>query len=318
MKSENKPSHIIELCKELIDDIELSRIDSKAILLKAKRLAYISGANEIKDWLEYEIYGYNYCRMTYIYTDSTQPFIRKYITRTDRWIDVTNIEIYSSSLELVEQAAKSFKENLDTLVNTINKQTSQDTLDHIKELNTKIAQLQSIYKHVIGLIHDFAIGVYYQNLFSGYSESIFEKYKESIDVLLADKCNDVFLKIPSIFERLSNGENEAISHALTTCRRIIDSFADAIKPPSEEEIEIDGNTLKLDASKSKNRINAYIQLKINSKSRKKKLRDTLENLYSRVCSGVHSDVSINEAKALFLEVYLFLGEVLSLENDQIQ
>ena len=53
MKSENKPSHIIELCKELIDDIELSRIDSKAILLKAKRLAYISGANEIKDWLEY-------------------------------------------------------------------------------------------------------------------------------------------------------------------------------------------------------------------------------------------------------------------------
>ncbi|MFN5766115.1 MAG: hypothetical protein ACK470_17355, partial [Pseudanabaena sp.] len=59
----------------------------------------------------------------------------------------------------------------------------------------------------------------------------------------------------------------------------------------------------------------YIQLKTNSKSRKQKLRQTLSNLYSRVCSGVHSDVSINEAKALFLEVYLFLGEVLSLEGD---
>ncbi len=181
-------------------------------------------------------------------------------------------------------------------------------------ITTKISRLSAICSRVKGLIYEFVFSIYYEKIFSELSESIFEVYKLSIDSLLAGKCNDVLEKIPSIFERLSNGESEAVSHALTTCRRIIDSFADAISPPSEEGIEIDGNTLKLDKGKHQNRINAYIHLKTDSKSRKHKLRQTLSNLYERVCSGVHSDVSVNEAKALFLEVYLFLGEVLSLEN----
>jgi hypothetical protein len=181
----------------------------------------------------------------------------------------------------------------------------------------QISERSAICSRVKGLIYDFVSSIYYEKLFSGYSESIFETYKSSIDLLLAGKCNEVLEKIPSIFERLSNGESEAVSHALTTSRRIIDSFADAISPPSEELIEIDGNTLKLDAAKHQNRINAYIHLKTDSKSRKIKLRQTLSNLYGRVSSGVHSDVSIDEAKALFLEVYLFLGEVLSLESSQI-
>ena len=309
MVTENKSTHIIELCKELLDDIELSRINSEAILLKATRLARLSGSDEIRQWLRYEMSGYN----------STESLSLKYMIQTGRWIDRNSNEDFLGPLAQHESTIEALKLQLTTLkLDSVGGDKAYSVTAHIANMSeivvNKISQFSSISSRVKGLIHNFVSGVYYEKIFSGLSESIFETYKLSIDTLLTGKCNDVLEKIPSIFERLSNGESESVSHALTTCRRIIDSFADAISPPSEEVIEIDGNTLKLDAAKYQNRINAYIHAKTDSKSRKQKLRQTLNNLYGRVSTGVHSDVSINEAKALFLEVYLFLGEVLSLEN----
>ena len=307
MTSENKSTHIIELCEELLDDIELSRINSEAILLKATRLARLSGSDEIRQWLKYEMSGYN----------STEPLSIKYMTQTGRLIDRN---VNKGSLAQQESKIAALKLQLTTLkVDSVGGDKAYLVTHHIaveaEKIVDTITQLIPIRSYVIALIHDFVSSVYYEKLFSGLSESIFETYKESIDKLLAGKCSDVLEKLPSIFERLSNSENEAVSHALTTCRRIIDSFADVISPPSDEVIEIEGNTLSLDAGKHQNRINAYIHLRTNSKSRKQKLRQTLSNLYSRVSSGIHSDVSIDEARALFLEVYLFLGEVLSLEGE---
>jgi len=311
MTSENKSTHIIELCEELLDDIELSRINSEAILLKATRLARLSGSDEIRQWLKYEMSGYT----------SRDSLCLKYMTQTGRWTNSKEYQWFWGPLAQQESTIEALKLKLATIkVDSISGEMAHAVTYRIAveatEIVAKISQFSAICSRVIALIHDFVSSVYYEKIFSGYSESIFETYKSSIDSLLTGKCNDVLEKIPSIFERLSNGDNEAISHALTTCRRIIDSFADAISPPSEEGIEIDGNTLSLDAGKHQNRINAYVHLRTDGKSRKQKLRQTLSNLYSRVSSGVHSDVSIDEAKALFLEVYLFLGEVLSLEGEQ--
>jgi hypothetical protein len=309
MTSENKASHIIELCKELLDDIELSRINSEALLLKATRLARLSGSDETRQWLRYEMSGYN----------STESSSLKYMSKTGRWIDRKENKGFWGSLAQHESTIEGLKLQLATLkVDSVGGDKAYIITNKIAHdagiIVNKISKLSSIRSRVNALIHEFVSDVYYEKIFSGLSASIFETYKESIDTLLAGKFTDALEKIPSIFERLSYGESEAVSHALTTCRRMIDSFADTISPPSEEVIEIDGNTLKLDAGKHQNRINAYIHVNIDSQSREKKLRQTLSNLYQRVSSGVHSDVSIDEAKALFLEVYLFLGEVLSLER----
>ena len=286
----------------------MSRINAEAILLKATRLARLSGSDEIRQWLRYEMSGYNY----------TESLSLQYISLTGRSID-RNKKGYLGSLAKQESMVEALKLQLTTLkVDSVSGDraflvTHKIALES-EEIVDKITQLSPIRSCVIALIHDFVSGVYYERIFSGLSESIFEAYKSSIDTLLTGKCNDVLEKIPSIFERLSNGESEAVSHALTTCRRIIDFFADAVYPPSKEGIEIGGNILDLGADKYQNRINAYISENTSSTSRKDKLRSSLKHLYKRLSAGVHSDVSIDEAKALFLEVYLFLGEVLSLEN----
>ena len=90
------------------------------------------------------------------------------------------------------------------------------------------------------------------------------------------------------------------------------TFADAVYPPTDEVINIGGRTVHLDASNTRARINQYILGKTSSKSRRDKLRQTLANLYDRVSTGVHNDVTPEEAQSLFLQTYLFLGEVLTL------
>ncbi len=41
---------------------------------------------------------------------------------------------------------------------------------------------------------------------------------------------------------------------------------------------------------------------------------TFPNLYARVSTGVHADVSIEEAQSLFLNCYLLLGEILHISK----
>lgn len=183
----------------------------------------------------------------------------------------------------------------------------------MNEASASISRYTGIRSKVIARLHSFITDVYYEKLFDNLTESIFEQYQRDVDSLISDKCHDVLDQIPSVMERLSHGEQEPISHALITCRRIIESFADSIFPATDDVLDIGGNILKLDAGKHQNRINAYVHHRCESKSRKQKFRQNLANLFDRVSTGVHQDVTPEEARALFLNTYLFLGEVLHLE-----
>ena len=125
-------------------------------------------------------------------------------------------------------------------------------------------------------------------------------------------CAEVLQQIPSVVNRLSEGDDESVSQALTTVRRIIDSFADAIYPPSDNTFRIGDNDLTLGPTRHLNRLNVYVHERTESKGRRDKIRQNLANLYSRVSAGVHADVTIEEAQSLFLNCYLILGEILHL------
>jgi hypothetical protein len=157
---------------------------------------------------------------------------------------------------------------------------------------------------VLANLHGFVTDVYYEKEFDSLSESIFEKYKSEIDTLIAEHAGDVLEQIPSVMSRLSEGDQESISQALTTVRRIIDSFADSIFPSTDETIAMGGNEVTLGANRHQNRINAFVHQRIESKSRKTKIRQNLSNLYDRVSTGVHNDVTAEEARSLFLNTYL--------------
>ena len=246
----------------------------------------------------------------------------KYMDITDRWTDKKEGEGYWGPLAQQESALEA--ENI-KLRNMTTPNTSGDWGLRVMRMHESqmaastdyISKLSGIKSRVLAHLHSFISEVYYEKEFDNLSESIFENYKSEIDTLISASCGDVLEQIPSVMSRLADGDAESISQALTTVRRIIDSFADSIYPPSDETININGNEVTLGASKQQNRINAYVHQHTESKSRKVKIRQNLSNLYDRVSTGVHNDVSAEEARSLFLNTYLLLGEVLHIGQNSI-
>lgn len=309
MEISSKSKHVIELSLEIIDNIELSQCDAESILLKATRLSIYIDNEEIRNWLRFEMHGYN----------STNETSVKYMGKTGRWTNKEKTEGYWSTLAQIEGAIETSNDKL-KILRIPDLQTDYANIvvnnitGQISAISVHINKLRGIKSKVTSLIHDFATTVYYERVFDNLSESIFEEYKKQIDLLIAENLGDVIEQIPAVISRLSDQEKESISQALTTCRRIIDSFANHIFPPSDETMNIDGNEISLKHDKTLNRINAYVINNCDSKSRKKKIRQNLSNLYERVSTGVHSDVDAHEARNLFFNTYLLLGEILTLKK----
>lgn len=307
--SASKSEHTLELVQDLLDDLELSRSSGESLILKASRLARIVGNSEVKEWLSFELGGYK----------SSNDISLKYMGITGRWTKREENKGYWVPFAQIDALIEAEKSKLSVMripdsAGDYNHAASVATRA-MNETSANISRYTGIRSKVIARLHSFITDVYYEKLFDNLTESIFEQYQRNVDNLISEKCHDVLDQIPSVMERLSHGEQEPISHALTTCRRIIESFADSIFPPTDDVLDIGGNTLKLDAGKHQNRINAYIHHRCVSKSRKQKFRQNLANLFDRVSTGVHTDVTPEEARALFLNTYLFLGEVLHLESD---
>jgi hypothetical protein len=71
-------------------------------------------------------------------------------------------------------------------------------------------------------------------------------------------------------------------------------------------VDVCGKPLKLSSQNYTNLIEAYVREHTSSKSRRERIRKTLESLNDRVCAGVHNDVTPEEAQALFMQTYLLL------------
>lgn len=310
-----KSEHELALAKELLDDIELSRTGTEAIILKASRLARLCGSDEFQQWLAFERGGYN----------SRNELSRKYMGRTGRWIDIEKNEGYwapISQLELSIEATKLQLQSHSTPNVSGNPHPNLVLSQYYKtveQISFRMSKYGGIKAKVISILHGFISDIYYEKELEHLAESIFEKYKEEVDSLITNHARDVLQQIPFVVNRLAENDEESVSQALTTVRRIIDSFADSIYPPSNGKYKIGDNELSLDASKHLNRMNVFVHERIESKSRKDKIRQNLSNLYARVSSGVHADVSVEEAKSLFLNCYLLLGEILHIgQIDKLQ
>jgi len=307
---ESRSEHILELSKELLDDIELSRINAESLILKASRLARWVGSDEIRNWLKFEMSGYN----------SSNEISLKYMGKTGRWLNREKNQGFWGPLAQQEAAIEAEKAKLACMRTPDSSGewasvTIRNVSDQMNQTTINITRYSGIKTRVLSILHAFVTSVYYEKQFDNLSESIFEKYKKDVDTLLGTSCGEIIEQIPSVMDRLAEGDKESISQSLVTCRRVIEAFADNIFPPSEEKILINGNELSLGENKHQNRINAYIHQRITSKSREKRFRQNLSNLFDRVSTGIHNDVSYEEARALFLNMYLLLGEILHLDVD---
>lgn len=315
---------VTALARDLIDDIELSRAPVASIVLKALRLAQLVGDQSHIDWLRLEVQGYyadsgpmadDYARRLGRFTDLAAR--RGYfgpIAEIDAQITAQNLQIQTLRVPDLNLAQSSANPNEFIGSRTDPGQWAQYTISNVvaeaRNAAATITALTAIRARVIAWVHMFATKIYQERVFSGLSESIFEEFKLHVDELLASRAGDTLGRLPAASARLAEGGTEAISQALLTCRRILDAFTDEVFPPSDVPRTVDGQIVDLGPDKHKNRLRAYVDDHVQSRSRRAKLKRSISDLHDRVSTAVHGDVDADEARALFLETYTLLGQLL--------
>lgn len=305
--------HAKQLASELLADIELTESSVSQQVLKAVRLARLVGDSEAEEWLDFELNGI-----------PRTPAGRLHMTRTNRWTKKDEGKGYWSStasdleglMRTLEETLKNSK--IDSLSGDYIALTARQQRDSQFRISTRIAELVMILNRIRNLLHDFARRTLYELEYSSRQQSLFEAAQSEVDGLLAPTVGRSLEKIDSIYRRLSEGDPEAISQAMNTCRRLIDSFADAVYPASDNKdtIELDGEEVQIGPSHTRNRIRAFVADHVVSQSHRKRLRQSLTNIYERVSAAVHDDVTSVEARFLFLSTYVLLGEVLMLSRSE--
>ena len=129
---------IINLAKEIIGDAELKRIQVASLVSKASRLASLVNDTTLKEWLNYEKYGYS---------DSKESIA--YMERTGRTYDETTKIGLGGSISTQEDAIEGSLAELDVVKNfkpggTYSTLQFQNQLQQVKTLNRSI----STYKRI--------------------------------------------------------------------------------------------------------------------------------------------------------------------------
>lgn len=325
--TETLGTHKIALARDLMDDVELSRLPPEQLVLKASRLARILESKSTQEWLRFELEGYR---------DTESG--RDLMSRTGRWVDSATKRGWWAPLAQIEGTIAATKLEMQQLqipsihyapqsantsewvtgfggvhVQSITKPLS-DAQARLQNLNHTLSQLTGIRSRVLALLHDFVSSAYYELAFGEVAEAMFDTFKRDVDELLRDAAGQALEKIPFVVDRIAVGDPEAVSQGLTTCRRVVDAFATAIYPPSDVPVVLDGKEWDVGPSKPLNRIDLFLRKHCPSESRRDRLKKTVRAIWERTSTGVHDNVAPEEARSLFLLTYLTLGELLLLRQ----
>ncbi|CAK7288513.1 hypothetical protein [Streptomyces misionensis] len=293
-------------------DIELKRLKASEVVLKASRLARLVGHTELTEFLGFERNGY-----------PTDGSATTWIGRAGRWADREKGTFYTHSIAKVEAQVESALQAIDAMRGGGNYSgemalvASRGHDERILHSSAALSTWTGICGQIVASVYDMVTEIYHELLFSELQASLFAGTQEKVDGALASASGSALEKIERISDRLRDGDPESVSQALTTCRRLIDSSADYVFPARDEPYEIgDGVNLKVGPQQVLNRLQAHTHACGASKSRRDRLRRTLADLYDRCSAGTHADVTIDEARFVFLQTYIALGEILTLSASE--
>jgi hypothetical protein len=245
----------------------------------------------------------------------------EWIERSGRWSDKDEGKYYPAPISKIEALVVASKQALQTLQgggNYSGEFASVAGREHDQKVNSQarsVGIFGGICGQVVATVYDMVVEIYHELLFSELQATLFADTQARVDGALAAASGSALAKIERVADRLRDGDVESVSQALTTCRRLIDSCADHLFPAQEDEYDLgSGTKLKVGQQNVLNRLQAYTHKHDVAASRRDRLRRTLADLYGRCSAGAHAEVEPQEARFVFLQTYIALGELLTLSS----
>jgi hypothetical protein len=311
--------------QNLLDSLETRSEPISWCLLKAKRLARLIRDSDAQTWLDFEMKGYpdpfqvsqignceKYMRLSRFNADgsfkmASLPEMEANIAGIQKHMDAVRLP---SSISTSEQRAGPFGLNVaTTLVGNVN--TAQNAL------RESLADDVQVFEAMKAGLHAFATDCQISLAFGELSSDIFERARVAVDLFVRTTSPKAAEQLLASYDRLAAGDPEALAQCLTSCRRVLLSVADAVFPARNERyVDSSGTERKVGADDYKNRLLAFLDQRLKSKSSLSllaveidHLAARLDSVYEKVCKGVHADVTSSEAELAVIHTYLFLAEI---------
>jgi hypothetical protein len=307
--------------------LEVEEAPIERCLMLAQRLARLTRDEDAQTWLGFEQCGYP----PKVKADDLGA-CAKYAYR----FDAKNVLAYTTSLPHLEAN----KRAAEVLLNKTQPPSITGTAENFtvaratKEVMGAAAQLlaaardgfvtvSSSYATLRAGLHRWVADTLIALELGNIVEPIFEAARVQVDAFVRAHVPKAAEQLLSVNERMRERNSESLSQSLTSCRRLLLSTADAVFPARPEQyVDAKGKKRDVGVDDYKNRLLAFLDGKIASRSTSAIIGSQLEHLaarldalYGKASKGVHDDVSEEEARLVVIQTYLFLAEVARYARD---
>lgn len=309
---------------ELLEQLETGSTPISESLMRAKRLARLLRDEDAQQWLDLETKGYpgdfDFGRL---------GSCQRYAVEGGRL--TADSKYYPQSLPVIEAEFRAAEAALSSAGATTPHPPKVDnyieagaTIKVLQTAQTYAASQRASYAIRSGLyasmraaLHSYATDASLALELGDAAEEIFEAARRDVDVFVRSHCPAAAQQLVAINERLRDADPESLSAALTSCRRLLATVADALFPPQKDDYtDRAGKKRKVGPEAYKNRIIAFVEQKVGNASTYLLLTSEIEHiaarldaLYEKACKGVHAQVSSAEARLTVISAFVFLGEV---------
>lgn len=330
-----KRMQALDACEKVINGIEDGEITTSAALLLCKKIARLVNDAEGQEWLSYEYGGYPKDKDGFITasgwklaTNHGRSFLNKDKEQrifTDLAAELEEA-IESSRIALSNYTTNGFSVSGELALLSTERMTlrvSQNTNDLLQANRTNEKRL-SILK---AQYYDYATKWHIDLQFGKTAKKVFEEYQEKVSVFFSTLSATTLQKLSAIEDLMEDGNPERYSQVLTSCRRLWEDTAHFLfketlpdydektfKTKSGKEIDISGDHYN-------NKLSAVIET-LQEKAAKNTLVgseilyliDWMEQINKLQNSGVHSEISREQAMKCIIHTYIALGDVLTLRE----
>lgn len=151
---------------------------------------------------------------------------------------------------------------------------------------------------------------------------LFDRNMQYVDLKLSQIAPESHEQIRVAFQRLSEGNTEARSQALLSCRRVLKSLADILYPPrADEVVGANGKPRVLTEDKYITRLWQFVYENVGKTASREVLLSSVQDLGNRIdhlydlaSKGVHSEVSEFEVNQCVTQIYLLIGDLLRIHE----
>lgn len=304
-----------ELSSEILKNFELSELPVSKIILKCLRLCRLLGDEEGILLFTYESSGYpssssgmpaDSWRVAGIAGRRYFESVEKNGTQEEKEFAktqlISEIEETIATQKIRLAAATDPDVSLSSANPYQNVYAPAGNTNERNKIVNAIKQNQSLLQKVTGKLYAYVLQIYNNLMYGNIVEDTFTRARLLVNDKLSLMCPKAIEKFVSVYSNMDSGNPEDWANAVHSCRRILVDVADALYPPRNEPIVINGKSIKVGADQYINRLIQFISTKTDSKTFKdvvgsdlSSIGERLDAINNAVCKGTHVEVSRDEA-----------------------